>query len=162
MVNLEGWFISDNLFEEAPQRAKTWIENVNNIKGFKPMKNLDEAIQRLLKNDPLLDNDFAKHLAEEIIKEQEDGLIWTHDPLHKTRSPQLSYYGQIKEFLDKIICPVLLIESDNTFFDLESYEKFLELYKNSEKLKIKDAGHNLHIHKPKEIGEKIIRFLENN
>lgn len=160
MINLEGWFLTGYPFDEAPQRAKTWIEGVKNLKGFKPMKDIEEASERLLKNDHLMTKDFAVHLAEECTVKSGENLIWSHDPLHRTRSPQLTYYGQIEAFLEKIGCEVLLIEGDKTFFELEKYEKIKELYQHSEKIEIKDAGHNLHIHKSKEISEHIFRFLE--
>lgn len=159
IINLEGWFFTNHNFKEAPDRAKTWIEGVNNLKGFKGMEDINEAVNRLLKNDPLLDKDFATHLAQEIIIKRDGKLFWSHDPLHKTRSPQLSYFEQIKSFLERIDCPILAIEGDSTFFDLKEYEEIFKLYKNVERLQIKDAGHNLHIHQPKEITENIIKFL---
>ncbi|MFN8578898.1 MAG: alpha/beta hydrolase [Candidatus Sericytochromatia bacterium] len=162
IISLEGWFMTAYEYNEAPERARNWIDGVNNLKSFKLMNSLEEATQRLIKNDPLLTKEFAKHLAEEIIVRKDNKFVWSHDPLHKTRTPQLSYYGHIKAFLEKIECPILLIESDKTFFDLENYERIAQLYKNADKLKINDAGHNLHIHKPKEIAKEIIEFIENN
>ncbi len=160
LVNLEGWFLSDYPFEDSVNKAQMWIDGVKNIKGFKPMKDLEEAKIKLLKGDPMMDSDFALHLAEKCTVEKDGFLFWNHDPLHKTISPQQTYYGQIKSFLDKVECPVLLIQGDKTFFELEKYEKNLELYKNSEKIEIKDAGHNLHIHKPDEITVLIKNFLD--
>lgn len=161
IVSLEGWFFANYKFDQAPERAKLWIEGVNNLKGFKPMKDIDEATQKLLKNDTLMDKDFAKHLAEELVILKDGNLFWSHDPLHKTKSPQLTYFEQVKEFLERIECPILAIEGDSSFFDLNEFEKIIKLYKNVKRLKIKNAGHNLHIHQPKEIAENIIKFLSN-
>ena len=160
MINLEGWFLSDYPFSEAAGKAKVWMEGVKNLKGFKPMKNIEEAKLRLLRTDTMTPEDFALHLAEKCTIEKDGFLIWSHDPLHRTRSPQQTYYGQIKSFLENIECPVLLMQGDKTFFELKKYEQNLELYRNSERIEIFDAGHNLHIHKPDEISDLIIKFLE--
>jgi pimeloyl-ACP methyl ester carboxylesterase len=159
LINMEGWFTANSPFSEAPARARRWIEEVRTSGPFKPLKDIDEAAQRLKKNDPLMPNDVAHHLAYEGTKFENDGLHWRHDPLHKTRSPQQTYLEQIEAFWQKIECPVLLLKGEQSSPHLADYKSRVNSFKNAQFIEIEDSGHNLHLHQPAIISQLIRDFL---
>lgn len=158
-ANLEGWFVSDSKFSDAPARARAWIEGVKSLQHFKPLNDIEEAAARLRKNDPLMPAEIAHHLAYEGTKVENDGLYWRHDPLHRTRSPQQAYLAQVDEFWKKIECPVLLLKGEHADPDLRGFVSREGAFKNKKVLTVKGAGHNLHLHQPKLIEDIIIDFL---
>lgn len=159
IINMEGWFVADSNFAGAPARVRRWIEEVKALKPFKPLKDLDEAALRLQKNDPLMAPDIARHLAYEGTKFENGGLRWSHDPLHRTRSPQQTYLGQLEAFWQKIECPVLLLKGEQSSPHLTDFKSRINSFKNNQFKEIKDSGHNLHLHQPEVISRIIRDFL---
>jgi pimeloyl-ACP methyl ester carboxylesterase len=159
LVNLEGWFVADAKFSDAPARARKWIEDVRSLQPFKPLNDIEEAALRLQKNDPLLSSDIAMHLAYEGTRFENDGLHWRHDPLHKTRSPQQTYLGQLEAFWQNIACPVLLLKGEQSSPHLADFKSRVNLFKNCQFVEIEDSGHNLHLHQPGIISQIIRDFL---
>jgi pimeloyl-ACP methyl ester carboxylesterase len=161
LINMEGWMIPDSTFSDAPIRARRWIDDVNAGNKFKPLSSLEEATQRLQKNDPLMPYDVAHHLAYEGTKVENDGLYWRHDPLHRTRSPQPAYIEQLEAYWNRIECPTLLLKGEKTVTPLIDCERRINAFKKHKFIEIKEAGHNLHLHQPEEIGKLIRDFLGN-
>lgn len=161
LINLEGWFFRNPKTEEAPKKMKDWIVGIKNNKPSTPMKNLAEASDRLLKNDPFMTEEISLHLAHEGTKIIDDRYYWKHDSLHKTVAPTLTNIEQIKEFLKKITIPTLLLKGNgqkniflnNSFVNGESF------FPDAKIVEIENAGHNLHLHQPEKIANLIKDFL---
>lgn len=162
LISLEGWFIADSVFAEAPVRARRWVEEVKNIKNFKPMKSVEDASIRLRKTDHLMSIDISLHLAYEATKLENEGYYWRHDPLHRTRTPQQTYLKQIEAFWEKINCPVLLLKGEKTTFSLLEKDQLEKSFKNMSYFEIENAGHNLHLHQPTQTADLILDFLSSS
>lgn len=162
IVNMEGWFLNKSTFEDSPERAKMWIEGMKSLKQPKPLKNLDDAYNRVRLNDPFTEEKFIRHWINENTQIIDNELYWRHDNLHKTVAPQIGYLEQIKIFWERINCPILLLKGNKTIFPIHGTYDASSFFKNPDVYEINEAGHNLHINKPIEVSEKIKTFLEKN
>ncbi|MBC7474486.1 MAG: alpha/beta hydrolase [Candidatus Sericytochromatia bacterium] len=162
LVNIEGWFINESSFNDAPTRAKRWIEEVKNIKDSKSIKDLEDASLRLRRVDNLMSIDVSEHLAYEGTKKEFDNLYWRYDNLHRTRAPQQTYIKQIESFWKNITCPVLFLKGEKSNFDLSGSQQLSNSFNNMKYVEVKESGHNLHLHQPIQVSKIIDTFLSSN
>lgn len=67
----------------------------------------------------------------------------------------------IRDHLDKIKCPTLIIGSDQDYAPSSIKEEYTTLLPNAKFIEIKDAGHAVAIEKPEEFNEIVMNFLSN-
>ncbi|MFX1233566.1 MAG: alpha/beta fold hydrolase [Promethearchaeota archaeon] len=67
----------------------------------------------------------------------------------------------IRDHLDKIKCPTLIIGSDQDYAPSSIKEEYTALLPNAKFIEIKDAGHAVAIEKPEEFNEIVMNFLSN-
>lgn len=159
LINMEGWMVDTGDFNEAPERTRLWIEGMKSHNSFKAINDIREAARRIQKYDPLMADNIAAHLAYEGTKSIESGLYWRHDPIHRTRSPQAPYLGQIKAYWQKIEAPVLLMAGAHSPANSKKYQERISFFDNHQYLVIENAAHNLHLHQPEIISRHIREFL---
>ncbi|MFN8673220.1 MAG: alpha/beta hydrolase [Candidatus Sericytochromatia bacterium] len=162
LINLEGWFFRNPNPEEAPEKMRTWIEQLKSLNENSNMKNLEDAAKRLMKNDPLLVKEIAYHLAYHGTKEIDGYYYWKHDPTHKTISPTLTNLDQIKAFIKNIVCPILLLKGSekHNFLGSSNFINGESFFEKAKIYEIENSGHNLHLHQPEKIAQIITEFLK--
>ena len=144
--------------------------------GFasRSMADLDEAISRLKRNNPKLQPDMLKIIAEEGVEPHpEGGLQWNFDPAVQMIWSTFSS-NDTEEMCGLITCPTLIVTGENSldywsqmndsyrdqaaFYELE-LQRRLSLFANATGTVIPDAGHMLHYDQPELVNEVLLKFL---
>ncbi len=149
---------------DMPARARTWIADWRRArsKGTRSYANLDEAAAQLRKNDPLLDNELARWLAEHGTSEGPDHrLRYKHDSLHATRGPYPFRVEVAESFWRQITCPVLLVDAAESSFRerAHEYQRRARSFPDSRQATIARAGHMMQRHQPAAVGALLAQFL---
>lgn len=162
LINMEGWIVPDSDPKKTPQRVRQWIQQRLDLKPFRAYDSLQEAIERMRYKDPLLSLEDATRLARAHTLQTEDGVIWRHDPLHRTRSPQPFRLDQARAFWSAIQAPILLLYGEESqALELPDFHTRLSLFPDAECKTFAHAAHNLHLHQPQQVAQTGLAWLEN-
>ena len=159
LVLVEGLGPPDMMGGEGPTRTTAWIEGWRTARGkVKTLASLDEAVARLKKHDPNLDDALARKLAAVGTKPHEGGLAWKHDPLHATFGPYAYRLESARKYWERVTCPVLAIDGAASKMNLSDEERASRRasFKNIRHLVIEGAGHIVQRHKPRELAAAIL------
>lgn len=169
LVNLEGWMITDTPPEQVPERLRQWLEQcgeVSDIRPFARYKTREEALTRMHRQDALLTPEQLQQLSDPILKQDDAGYFWGHDPLHRTRSPQPFRLDQAQACWQAIRAPQLLIYgAQSSILELPDWQQRMDSFgvndaqRDATLVAVPDAGHNLHLHQSKSIAETIQSWL---
>lgn len=145
-----------------PERTSQWIaewprRRRAESRGF---ASVEEAAERLMAGDALLDRALALELAERGTRRHEDGRIrFKHDPLHRTRGPYPFRFAAAAEFWRRVSCPVLYVEASETPFRLPDLDLRLACFGSVERARLQGAGHMMQRHRPAELARLILEFI---
>ena len=68
---------------------------------------------------PGLDPSWATELAARVLEPVGEGLRWTWDPLHRTRSPSTFPTQRFLHVLERIVSPTTLVYGDRSWYHFE-------------------------------------------
>ena len=161
LISLEGWIVPDSPPEAIPARVRLWLEQRSQAREPRFLPSLDEAAVRLQHQDPRLTPEQAALLARTGTCGPEHELLWCHDPRHRMRSPQPFRLDQARAFWRNLHCPVLLLYgAESEALQLPDWEQRLQAFAGAETGVIPAAGHNLHLHQPQLLADRIGLWLE--
>jgi len=148
----------------APERTLHWIEGWKKTLARAPRRysGVEEAAERLCKNDVGLSKELALRLAEHGTELLADGTRrFKHDPVHLTRGPYPFRVETAKLFWQRIQCPVLVVDGSESAFSgrLIDVKQRLENFAHVERRTIQGAGHMLQRHRPRELAAVLLDFL---
>jgi pimeloyl-ACP methyl ester carboxylesterase len=146
--------------EEVPARLGSYLEDLRQTpRKRRRVDSVEDAAQRLVRNNPSLSEDAAQVLARGGVTrdpEQDNALAWKWDPLLRAHSPL-----PITEPVVQLVCaqatvPILLLRGERGILPQES-----ELRARFPKLKMSvhtvlGAGHHAHLDAPEEVARLII------
>ena len=117
--------------------------------------------RRLRRNDPAITDDAARHLAEHGTRPVPGGLMWKHDPLHRTMGPYPFRVDVAAGFWARIPGPVLYLDGDRSTLRLPDAEvdRRLALFRDARRATIAGAGHALMRHQPAAVAAALLDFL---
>ncbi|MGE3547625.1 MAG: alpha/beta fold hydrolase [Kofleriaceae bacterium] len=159
---IEGMGPPDMTGTDGPQRTSSWIDAWRTArKRVKPMATLDDAVARLQLHDPLLDRALARRLAEHGTRATPDGLVWKHDPLHMTFSPYPFRLDTAIRYWQRISCPVLIIDGEQSKLNLPEDERARRRtrFAHHRHVVIANAGHTIHRHQPAALAREILTLV---
>ena len=166
LVLIEGIGPVGMEFADAPPRMEKWLSELHQRgrSHFREYSSIEAGARQLQQTNPRLKPDFALHLARTGMRQTSRGKwAWRFDPLHRTTSPQPFYSAQAHEFLRRILCPVLLIEGEESHHrEWPSLEDRIEAIGKSQLTRIAAAGHMVHQDNPNELASVIARFFFDN
>lgn len=148
----------------GPERTATWIESWRRVRE-RPQRSyatVEEAAARLRENDPLLSGALALRLAGAGTSRGTDGrLRFKHDPLHATLGPYAFRVEAACRFWEKITCPVLLVEGDQSSFRLapEDEARRRAAFPHAGRAVLEGAGHMMQRHQPAALARLLVEFL---
>jgi pimeloyl-ACP methyl ester carboxylesterase len=150
-------------FSDAPPRMEKWLSEVRELgqRKSKEYSTLEQAAERLQRNNPRLRLELALHLARWGMKQTDSGKwVWKFDPLHRTAASQPFYSGQALEFLSRIECPVLLVQGKQSRqAPRPDMQQRLEAIRHKTLAQVEAAGHMLHQENPEGLAEAVLEFL---
>lgn len=163
LVLIEGLGPAGLAFHDAPKRARQWLDGLRrDARTVTEYASLEDAARRVRQRNSRLSSERALHLARYGMYRAKSGRWrWKFDPLHRTTSPQPFYVEQAFAFLQRVRCPVLLVEGAES-----SHAVRTDLAERRARLKaaasvtIQDAGHMVHHDQPEQLAGAVGRFLE--
>jgi pimeloyl-ACP methyl ester carboxylesterase len=147
-----------------PERTRRWIAAWKRARESPPKSyaSIDEAAERLRKNDPLLSPELARRLAEKGTAPALAGRVrFKHDPLHLTPGPY-GYSSQLaEELLSAVACPTLVVDGAESKLRLPDDElaRRLGWLRNHSRATIAGAEHMMLRHQPAAVAAAIQEFL---
>lgn len=161
-VLIEGLGIPGATFDDAPGRVTAWIESVLHLhaKTIRAMPDLDYAASRLLAQNPRMTRDFALTIAEYGTRTTGDGLVWSFDPMQRTRSPKPFYLDEYKAFWKKLPSGVLHVLGEDSPFKLPDFNERLACFVDPQVEILPKTGHNPHHDASDALARLLTRFLE--
>ena len=158
----EGIGPADMTGSDGPVRSAAWIEAWRNArKQERVMPSLDEAVRRLLRHDDRLTEARARQLAERGTRAVEGGLVWKHDPLHRTAGPYPFRIDTAIRYWQRITCPVMIVDGADSKLTLPADERARRraCFANHRHVVVPDAGHMIPRHQPARVAELILELV---
>lgn len=169
LINMEGWMIPDTPPEQVPKRLRQWLEQCGEVDTLKPFtrhKSREDALARMQRQDPQLTQKQLQALSSPILHQDTEGYFWSHDPLHRTRSPQPFHLDQAQACWQAITAPHLLLYGEQSpIRRLPDWQQRIESFgaedpqRDTTLIAIEEANHNLHLHQPEVIARHIKNWL---
>jgi pimeloyl-ACP methyl ester carboxylesterase len=159
LVLIEGLGPPDSAALEPTARTANWIEAWRTGRSKqRVMPSLDEAVARLRKFDPLLDEAMARRMAVTGTREIEGGVTWKHDPLHMTMGPYPFRLDVAKAFWRRVACPTLIVDGAESRLNLPLAERAERRasFANHRHVVVEGAGHAVQRHQPAAIADLIL------
>lgn len=150
LVLLEGFGPPDSEPDDMPSRVRQWIEEVAQTRTRAPrsLPDLNAAAARLRAGNPRLDESTARRLAQEgTVPAPDGGLLWSFDPLHRTRSPQPFLLAQAEAFWRNITCPTTLVVAEHSGFRW-NLDQIRCSIASTTLVEVPNAGHMMHHETP--------------
>ncbi len=147
--------------EAFPDRIARWIAEVDDVRARprRPMPSIDAAAERLRVNNPRLPPDEARRLAEAGTRPVEGGLVWSFDPLHRTRAPVPFNRAGFLQSLERIACPVLIVDGAESG-KIPDWPLRRAALRDCAEVVIPDAGHMVHQDAPVALAAVLAPFFE--
>ncbi|HJL04825.1 MAG TPA: alpha/beta hydrolase [Polyangiaceae bacterium LLY-WYZ-15_(1-7)] len=150
--------------EKAPTKFEAWLSSVAKVRGRRrpprPLS-LDECLRRMRMQNPQLDEEKGRFLAEKATRpaegEEGEGRLWRFDRLHRTTSPMPFRVEIFGAFLERIAVPTLVVLGEKGFRLPDEAERYGRLA-DHEVVEIAGAGHMLHWEKPDELADAWLAF----
>ena len=102
---------------------------------------LDEAVDRMRRQNPSLDDTWGRFLAQKSTRELPGGgRGWTFDPLHRTTSPRVFQKDVFEQYLRRIRAPTLVVAAQKGYRLGDEAERIACLQK-SHFVEIPASGH---------------------
>jgi pimeloyl-ACP methyl ester carboxylesterase len=148
-----------------PTRTAAWISGWMKVAERKPRPgypSVVEAAERLRKNDPKLDLQLARWLAERGTRRRPDGTLeFKHDPLHVTVGPYGYTIEAAARFWRNIQCPTLLVDGAESAFRLAPEEEARRYgaFEHARHVVLPGAAHMMQRHQPAALAQVLVDFF---
>lgn len=162
LVSIEGLGPGDADPADTPARYAEWFADLARVATRpRPTFTLAAAEARLRERYPRMSAEaialLAEHGTQVVAGDQRQ---WAFDPLHQTRSPQPFYVAQARPFWQRIACPVLYVEGDESplrYPEAELVDRLTTL--RAARAVIRGSAHHPHLEQPAQLADVLLRFL---
>jgi pimeloyl-ACP methyl ester carboxylesterase len=166
LISLEGFGMGRTSPDDAPPRYERWLNELAEPPQFKNYASFDAVARRLKKNNPRLQDEMARFLAQHWAKENSDGTVALRsDPKHKMVNPVLNRLEEVLASWRRITAPVLWVsgaQSAAAGWRNDSPAQLAErkaAFRHFEEVVLDDCGHMMHHDQPAHLAAIIERFL---
>ena len=145
--------------EDAPQRFADALEAASDTRAPRVFPDLDTAIARRREAAGVLSEEGARCIVERGTEPVDGGVRFTADP--RLRSPSMIRFteGQVRVFLSRIECSVLLIRAENGWpFDETLVRERAECIRDHV-VHTLPGGHHVHLDEPESVAAIVAPFL---
>jgi len=146
----------------VPGRFAQWIADLVQVAERNPrLMTLEEAKSRLRERFPRFSANVARLLAEHGTRARSGLRVWKFDPLHQTRAPMPFQRAFAVRFWERVRCPVLYVEGEESPLRLDpaDREERLALLR-AEVTTIPACGHHPHLEHPERLAAALGAFLD--
>ncbi len=166
VVSLEGFGLPATRAQEAPERYRRWLEELQTPAAFSDYPSLEAVAARLQKNNPRLTEDQARFLAPHWAAPGPDGRVRLRsDPQHKRVNPVLYRLEEAMACWRRIEAPVLWVLGEESALarrrreDPEEFEQRSAAIRRLRVETLTGAGHMMHHDQPRALARLIEAFL---
>lgn len=145
--------------DQAMKRLRDHLDQTARLQRHRILPDLAAAasrVQRLVK----VGDEQALALAARITRPVDGGVIWTWDPLHRTRSPVGFDVDRYKTALAAMTAPTTLVWARHSFMakipDRAARAALLPLARQE----TWDVGHNIHVEAPERLARLVLDVAE--
>jgi pimeloyl-ACP methyl ester carboxylesterase len=147
LVAIEG--LGPRIGEQTPgsQRMRAWVNSMRDFDRRRPRRyvTIDDAVRRMLEENPHLTEEMARHLTIHGSRRNEDGTFsWKFDNYVRLRSPYEFNIAEAREIWNQIRCPVLLVRGSESWASDPEADGKASAFHNYTAVVVKDAGHWVH------------------
>jgi pimeloyl-ACP methyl ester carboxylesterase len=131
----------------ASVRMRTWVKDMAEFDRRKPRRyaSVQEAVDRMLEENPHLTPEMALHLTIHASKQNDDGtLSWKFDNYVRLRSPYEFNIAEAREIWNQIRCPVLLVRGSESWASDPVADGKASAFHDCRTELVMDAGHWVH------------------
>ncbi len=151
-------------------RALQFLTHQRKKPRHRPMASLEDGVARMRANNPGIPEAVARALVVRMTRpvEPEDpmvepgstgSLVWTWDPIHKSRSPQQFHEEMFISFLRQIQAPTWLVDGADSPYAALPHDHRAQAIPNVQgRVRVPGAGHLLHHDQPQALAE-VLRSL---
>lgn len=141
--------------------ARKHLRDRRRLKQHSPIRNVAEAVQRLQRVNPALDEATGTQLAANLLETSPTGeLHWSWDTLHRARNATPFSTETFKGFLREITAPTLVVRGGKSTFIVQDYGDRIQSLPNAIEAVIPDAGHLVHHDQPEALAALIVSFFQ--
>jgi len=148
--------------EVAVDRTLSWLDALARraTRPTRTMASRAEALQRLRVSHPHVDEAVLLAVADYATEATDDGgLRFRFDRLHQTLSPGRHDAEAFEHFIDRIVCPVLLVDGGETGL-WPDYDTRTARFKAPTRVTLPEAGHMMHWTQPEALAGCVRAFLD--
>jgi pimeloyl-ACP methyl ester carboxylesterase len=163
---LEGAGPPDGSPQNAPDRARRWIEAVRAVRaaGERRMPSREDALRRLVRNHAKVPEgvlaDHLDALARSVGSVTDgEGFTWKADPIHGTPSPVPFLAEGWKAFASRVTCPVLFVSGGPEGWHPADEDARVSAFASIQRKELPGAGHMMHWTRPADLSEMLLGFF---
>lgn len=148
----------------VPDRVEAWLRTVETVRArgreHRPMASLDDALRRMRVQNPRLPEELGRFLAEKGTRPAPggEGLLWSFDPLHRTRAPMPFDLDVYLAFLERIAVPTLVLGAEDGFRVPGEAERMLHIA-DARLVELGKVGHMMHWFAPDAVADAVLAFF---
>ena len=146
----------------APRHLRAYVTTTQRELGRRTpaaLPTVEEAAARMRRVDPGIDEATALDLARLGTRDVEGGVAWKYDPLHRARAGVPFSLDSAAALWGAIECPVLHVRGGKSPFILPDHDLRMALFRDMREAVVPEAGHNVHVHAPDALAERLHAFL---
>lgn len=170
VVMLEGMGPPREDLDDAPRRLRRWVEALAEAQVAgdlearratrRPMRDVDEATQRILRTNVRLTPERARELATYGCEPHADGgVVWRFDPLHRTPGARPFNADEYAHHWRAVKAPVLSLYGEHTEWMLPDITERHALLASCVVGLVNGAGHNIHHDQPDTVAAATARWI---
>lgn len=163
---LDAFGLVDRPASDAPGRYEKWLGELRAPVAFRPYRDLDGLAARLCRENPRLDPERARWLAQHLGEDDGcGGVTVAGDPAHRRINPVLYRRAEAEACWRRVLSPVLWVEPEDQSLrqrigvDDAQYEQAMACFRDLHLERIADAGHNLHHDQPERLAICLSSFM---
>ncbi|MBC7984504.1 MAG: alpha/beta hydrolase [Candidatus Obscuribacterales bacterium] len=168
VVNLEGFGLSQSEPQQAPERYRQWLDELQARDKFPTYATYDALTDSLQRRHKHLPRDRADFIARAWGVENNEGRIALRaDPRHRRVNPMLYRRDESRICWGAMTAPLLFIAAEESEHYARVREQLVPFalqrdFRNAELKLVSQAGHMLHLEQPEAVAGLITEFLNNN
>lgn len=160
---LEGFGLPEHCPEEAPQRYRSWLDQLAAPPTLNAPESIEEFAQRLCRRHPRLPLDRARFVAASWLRQTPEGrLVFRADPRHKIINPIPYRLEEAKSCWRAVTAPCLWLWGEESEFPRRlaaDWEERKACFRRWEGGSIAEAGHMMHHEQPQAVAQALGEFI---
>ncbi len=166
LASVEGLGPEAVAVEQAPERARQWLEAVAAVRSAppRPIASREEAARRMRLGNPELPAALLPRLLEHAVRPvpgRDEGFFWHFDPLHRTPAPMPFRTELFEAFARRLRIPVLLVQGERGHHPSDEARRLSAFPAEwTFRRVVPEAGHMVHWQAPERLAEWLLEHAE--